>query len=157
MGAAERQAEALRLRRDGLSYSEIATRLGYADKATAYNAIRAALKEITREPAEEVKKLELERLDKLFAESMAIVESAPVKEVDDDGNLDLDAFDESQRVRLDAIRTALKVSERRSKLEGLDAPVKTQEVPVDKLAASDIEKELRAELEAVEAMKKAGE
>lgn len=129
MTAAERQAYALRLRRDGATYDEIGRIVGYADKASAYNAIRKALAEITREPAADVKALELARLDKLYAEAMAIVDASPLIPEDDDGDAD-EAYDAAMKTRLDAIRTALKVSERRSKLEGLDAPTKTQEVSV---------------------------
>jgi hypothetical protein len=141
MTAAERQAYALRLRRDGATYDDIARVVGYADKASAYKAIRSALAEITREPAAEVKALELARLDALYASAMAIVDAAPVIPDDEDEDADPDeAYDAAMKTRLDAIRTALKVSERRSKLEGLDAPIKTQDVsPYDGMSREELE------------------
>lgn len=153
MTAAEKQAYALRLRRDGATYDDIARAVGYADKASAYNAIRKALAEITREPAADVKALELARLDKLYAEAMAIVDASPLLPEDDEDADPDEAFDAAMKTRLDAIRTALKVSERRSKLEGLDAPTKTQEVsPYDGMSKDELEAkaaELREKLGAV--------
>jgi len=135
--AAERQREALELRKRGLSFDAIATQVGYADRSAARKAIRVAIAEITREPAEEVKKLELERLDALYVSAMAIVDAAP--SIPDDEGPD-EAYDAAMKTRLDAIRTALKVSERRSKLEGLDAPVKTQDVsPYDGMGKDELE------------------
>lgn len=64
--AAERQRKALELKKMGQSYEAIAIACGYAGRSGAYKAVAAALAEITREPAEDVLKLELERLDRVL-------------------------------------------------------------------------------------------
>lgn len=148
--AAERQKRALELRKRGLTFDAIATQLGYSDRSAARHAIRAAIAEITREPAEEVKKLELERLDALYVSAMAIVDAAPVIPDDEDADPD-EAYDAAMKTRLDAIRTALKVSERRSKLEGLDAPVKVQEVAPETMSDAELLEAIDKERAAVAA------
>jgi hypothetical protein len=64
--AAERQAKALELRKAGHTFEEIAQFLGYKGFEGAYKAVKAGLKRVCREPAEEVRTLELARLDKLL-------------------------------------------------------------------------------------------
>jgi hypothetical protein len=66
LNAAEKRRQALELRKAGARFDRIAQDLGYASKGAAYNAVMTALKESLREPAAEVRKLELERLDRLF-------------------------------------------------------------------------------------------
>ena len=61
----QRQAQALELRRMGASYRAIATEMHIAT-ATAYTYVMDALKEITREPAEQVRQLHLDRYDQLL-------------------------------------------------------------------------------------------
>lgn len=62
---AERRAQALELRRSGMDYREIAARLGVST-TLAWRDVQAAVKDIIREPAEDVRTLEIERLDRLF-------------------------------------------------------------------------------------------
>src|SRR5690242_12819226 len=62
----ERQARALELRRAGHDYDAIAAALGYANRSGAYKAVRRALTEAMRAPAEEVRALECARLDVLW-------------------------------------------------------------------------------------------
>jgi hypothetical protein len=66
LNVAEKRRQALDLRKGGANYDHIAQQVGYASKGAAYNAVRAALQATLREPAAEVRKLELERLDRLF-------------------------------------------------------------------------------------------
>lgn len=63
---ATRRAEALKLRTAGASYDTIAERLNYADGSNARRDIQAALKDVIREPAQEVLTLELSRLDQML-------------------------------------------------------------------------------------------
>jgi hypothetical protein len=99
---AERWAKALSLRKAGASYDQIARQLGYADASGAYLAVQKALLATIQEPADELRQMEIERLDMIC---LAIV--AEVK-----------------KGHLGAIDRWLKVSERRAKLLGLDAPQK---------------------------------
>lgn len=94
----ERMAQALKLRKAGATYRQIADRLGVSI-STAYDDIRDALAEITREPAETLLALELERLDGMW---LGISRAA-------------------NRGDLKAIDRAIKISQRRGKLTGLDA------------------------------------
>lgn len=103
----ERQAEALRLRKRGVTFEEIAHQVGYATPSGAYEAVKSAMAKTLREPADELRQLELARLDSMLE---AIIE----KVLSGD---------------LDAIGTALRISERRSRLLGLDrreTPIKTK-------------------------------
>jgi hypothetical protein len=61
--AARKAGEALKLRKLRYSYDEIAKKVGYANRGGAYKAVQKALRDITREPAEELLALELETLD----------------------------------------------------------------------------------------------
>jgi len=67
IAAAERRGQALALRKAGIGYAAIARQLGYAGPSGAYKAIVTALRALTREPAEELRALELARLDELLA------------------------------------------------------------------------------------------
>ncbi len=98
--AVARQVRALELRRDGLTYELIAQALGYAQPAGAFRAVRRGLLVTLREPAEELRTLELARLDSL---QEALWTDAV------DGNLS-------------AVDRVLKIMRRRASLLGLDAP-----------------------------------
>lgn len=98
--AAEKQAEALRLRKAGLTYEEIADRLGYANKSGAYKTVMSALRKIVQEPADELRKLEIERLDVMLASLWPFILKGSPRHVE----------------------IGLKVMDRRAALLGLDAP-----------------------------------
>lgn len=102
VNAHDKQQKALELRKAGVSYAAIAKQLGYRGPSGAHAAVAAALKKTLQEPADEVRTLELERLD-----AMLLAIWRQVKE----GNHG-------------AIDRALRILERRAKLLGLDAPVK---------------------------------
>jgi uncharacterized membrane protein YccC len=102
LAAAERQRQALELRKAGVSFVKIAQMLGYKGGPGAFYAVSAALKRTLEQPAAELRKLEGERLD------MALQAIAT-------------------RVRqgdLGAIDRWLRCCESRRKLDGLDAPEK---------------------------------
>lgn len=121
---AERDAEAARLRSKGWQYPRIAAQLGFKHRADAYNAVQRVLKETVREAGDEIRTLELERLDALYAAASDVLEREHVtvsngRVVDllgtplpDDGPV------------LAAIDRLLKIQERRARLLGLDAPTK---------------------------------
>lgn len=52
---AKRDAEACRLRAQNYTYDQIAAQLKFANRGNAYQAVQRALKDITREPAEELR------------------------------------------------------------------------------------------------------
>jgi hypothetical protein len=100
LSAAVRQARALELRTAGKGYEAIAAELGYGGPSGAHKAVMAGLKATLREPAEELRTLELERLDRLLSSLW------PVAVRGDQG----------------AVDRVLRVMGRRAKYLGLDAP-----------------------------------
>lgn len=96
--AEERRRVAVAMRRDGHTLAEIAEAVGYASRGAAQKAIVTALKDARREDTNALFELELERMDKWLERLKPKIEAG------DTG----------------AISTALRVSERRCKLLGLD-------------------------------------
>lgn len=121
---AQRDAEALELRKRGLSYSEIARALGYANEGGAHKAVQRGLQAIVAEPAQDVRELELARLDVLWKRALKALERHHVTV--SNGRVvylgDTPIEDDTQA--LQAIDRLLKIQERRARLIGLDAPVK---------------------------------
>lgn len=100
----ERQLRALDLRKQGLTYREIGARLE-VDYTTAYKDVQTELKRLAAlalDSADELRQMELERLDML---TKAL---EPMARVGNPG----------------AVNSYLRVMERRAKLLGLDAPAK---------------------------------
>jgi hypothetical protein len=101
---------AVELRTSGRTYDQIATECGVSHSA-AYKAVSTYLEQtraLTREAAEDVRRLELDRLDRV----LAVV--GPMAEGGD----------------LQAVDRLLRIQERRASLLGLDAP-RSQLVAVD--------------------------
>ena len=98
----ERRAEALRLRKQGYGYERIAGELG-VDLRTAWDDVQKSLASIIREPAEDVLRLELERLDLMLEKAL---------------DKACALGDEK------AIDAVLKIMARRARYLGLDAPEK---------------------------------
>jgi hypothetical protein len=124
----EKDAQAVELRRRNLTYRQIAAQMGWKSQKTAYEAVHRGLADAIQEPADEVRRLELERLDEYarhalrvlatphLVVSQGIVVVHPVSE---------EPLTDDQPV-LQALDRLIKISERRSRLLGLDAPVKTR-------------------------------
>jgi hypothetical protein len=102
--------KAMKLRRAGLAYEAIASRLGISTSAAFQLVAKhlAILQKRCREDADEVRALELARLDSLFA--IAYRTAADTRS--DPGD------------RLRAVAQAVAVAARRARLMGLDAPAK---------------------------------
>jgi hypothetical protein len=96
----ERQRQALDRRLAGETYQQIADALGYKSKCGAYKAVDGALREVTREPAEAVRALELARLDELYRAASPFAKNGEAV----------------------MIAACLRIMERRAKLLGLDLP-----------------------------------
>ena len=64
--ATQKQAEALRLRTQGKPLAEIARILGYRGESGAHRAIRTGLQKTLQEPADELRTMEAERLDRML-------------------------------------------------------------------------------------------
>lgn len=98
---ADRRERVYAMRLTGKSLSYIAQAEGVS-KTTVFNDIEAVIKAKTEVPAQQVREMELDRLDLLLDKLMPRVEQGDVQ----------------------AIQTALKVMDRRAKFLGLDAPTK---------------------------------
>lgn len=144
----ERVAEALRLRKLGYDYDDIAAKVGYADRSGAWRAVDRAMSRTVRETTTQVRQLELERLDMLLVRAFEVLHKdhphvsggrAAQQEVyatDEGGHVLFEVDDEGHRQpvveryeplfddrpKLDAIKTIVKLMERRAKYLGLDAP-----------------------------------
>lgn len=67
LSAAEKQRYALELRASGATYEEVARLVGWKSVGSAHKAVMKALKDMRREPVEELRTLELARLDAMLA------------------------------------------------------------------------------------------
>ena len=102
INSAERAKQALQLRKMGFTLDEIAQQCGYQDKSGAFRAIKRELANIPAEAAEELRTLELARLDHLY--------SVCYKRM----------LDKNTKDPLWAVDRLLAISDRRSRLMGLD-------------------------------------
>lgn len=104
INAAEKQAQAIELRKAGATYDQIARKVGYSNRGSACRAVQKALEKITEEPALELRALVSERLDTML----------------------LGVWQQARSGHLGAIDRALKIEERRAKLFGLDKQAETE-------------------------------
>lgn len=133
---AQRDAEAARLRSSGWTYPRIAAELGFNHKADAYNAVKRVLDATVREAGDDLRALELDRLDDMYAAAMEVLKRGHV--VVSHGNVvthDGAPLPDDGPV-LQAIGTLLRIQERRAKLLGLDAPVKRDLTLTDERTAA---------------------
>ncbi len=130
---AHRRTRAANMRRSGHSWQEIADELGYDCRQSAFTDVRRAREQAEAEMKEslaELKETEVDRLDALTAKAWQIMDhkhlalsGGKVVTVGPEGE-ETELTDDGPA--LDAIRTLLRIAERRSKLLGLDAPVKVE-------------------------------
>jgi len=118
---AERRCKALQLRKEGMSYRQIANELKVALN-TAHKDVTTELAKVTKEPAEQVLEIELHRLDDLLRVASQV------------------AFDGGQKAgnRLAAIDRTLRIMDRRAKYLGIDEPKQTNESEEVKKALLDL-------------------
>lgn len=101
--SAETTIEMLELRKQGWTYQAIGDKFGMT-APSAYERVKKALHASVAEPAEDVRQMELERLDHLYQKLSPKVEAGDTR----------------------AIQTALSIMDRRAKMLGLDSPVKVE-------------------------------
>jgi len=106
---------ALKLRSLGYSYQAIADQMG-CSKPTAYARCQRALAAIPAEAVDEFRRLEGQRLDLLLEKAM-------------------DKALSEEKGALFAIDRVLAIMDRRAKLMGLDAPIKTEVITLDYIQA----------------------
>lgn len=64
--AADKRRQALELRLEGATFEQIAEQIGYRNRSTAYRAVTSAIQNVGHEQAEQLRDLDLTRLDKLM-------------------------------------------------------------------------------------------
>jgi hypothetical protein len=125
--AVERQRQALELRLAGLTFEAIAQRIGYSNRSSAADAVTAALRATVQVPADDLRELECERLDSLL--------NAMWPKAVGGSHL--------------AVDRCLAIMERRSRLLGLDAPLRVRQ---EVITAADIDRAIRQMNEQADAL-----
>jgi len=111
------------MRAAGAEWQAISDVLGYGSKSNAHRAVSAALAAAPNEAVEELRRLELLKLDALSAPAWAILDAPhPLVSAGRVMAWDGEPLRDPQPV-LAAIDRLLRISERRCRLLGLDAPV----------------------------------
>lgn len=128
IAVARKHARALELRQQGWTLDRIKDELGFKHRASVHRAIQAEMRRVVTEPAEEMLKMELARLDALLATfwPAATADIANETQVDEDRSLHQQLthlhkqWETLTAQKLKAADLVLKISERRAKLIGLD-------------------------------------
>jgi hypothetical protein len=124
---AQRDAQAAELRAQGWSYDKIADHLGFYDRVGARTAVRRALTDIVKGPAEKLLAIHMERLETLYEAAMEVMEADHV--VVSHGRIITGEDGQPLKdngPKLAAIREARATLESFRKLTGLDQPAKVQ-------------------------------
>lgn len=130
---AKRDAEAAQLRAEGKTYDQIAEALDFSDRSLARRSVERALAATVREPADELRQLELIRLDALWVEAVKVMTTEHIT-VNNGRVIEVDGVPlKDDGPTLSAIDRLLKIMERRAKLVGLDSATKVEVLSVDAL------------------------
>ena len=106
---AEKYRQVVELRIAGVTFDEIANRVGYSNKSGAWHAYQAAMERYVIESVESQRAVQSERLDRLFYQ----------------------AYVQARTGDLNAIDRCIRIEKRRAELWGLDAPQQHQLSGVD--------------------------
>jgi hypothetical protein len=165
--SARRDAEAAALRARGRTFEAIAREMRYSSRAKAYEAVMRAYADIPYEGAEEARRLDLERIDRLIEHAWAVMEREHLTvsngrvvgkrtgwerdEVTGEVLHDADGAPIPQYEdilddgpALAAIRELRGLLERRAKMIGYDAPTRHEVLTIDAIDAEI--RALRAQL-----------
>jgi hypothetical protein len=104
---AQRYRDVVRLKSAGMTFDEIADRVGYASRSGAKEAFDAALRWWGREAVDDMRTIEGERLEQLWRRVFGRILSNP---------------DMPSGEMIQLVNAAVKVSARKASLMGLDAP-----------------------------------
>lgn len=134
---AEKDLRVLELRRRGLSYPQIAAEMG-CSLSSAYDSVQRALADTAREATQEVRLIEAQRLDDLtrtlnrvlVTRHYVVTQSGKLAVHPETGQPLIDDGPVMQ-----AVGGLVRISERRAKLLGLDAPVKHEVRNIDAVDA----------------------
>jgi hypothetical protein len=118
--AIENERRVVELRLVGLTFDRIAEQIGYTDGSAAYKAYQRAIARTVTQPAEELRDVELARLDSLWRVNYRNAMTGDAK----------------------ATLVCLRISERRARLLGMDAPIKTEMELTAYQGGTDIDREV---------------
>ena len=132
----EREKQALHLRRQSFTYEQIAERLGYSDRGTAYAAVKRAIHRITADDAEHLAMIESDKLDVMerqINEAISVAFGGRMRitgrdVVSGESRTVESILPTNLRKIAQLIVTKTKIMQRRARLHGLDAPPK---IPID--------------------------
>jgi hypothetical protein len=131
----ERAVEAMRLRTRGMSYREIAQEMGFNNESAVRDLVSRALLATLSEPADDLRQLELQRLDFMWAAVLKVLERHHVTV--SNGKViylgDTPLHDDAPI--LAAVDRLVKIQDRRAKLLGLDAPQRVEVLTIDAIDA----------------------
>lgn len=138
---AQRDAQACDLKIEGYDYNQIAKRLGYANRSGAYKAVQRGLKAIVREPAEHLRTIQRERLERAHQAAERVMNRTHLAHsggkivtiLDPDTGEEMPVIDDGPV--LNAVDRITRVSKRLSELDGLDAPTRIQAVTLEQVQA----------------------
>tara|TARA_R110000787_G_scaffold100231_3_gene205129 strand:- start:8196 stop:8684 length:489 start_codon:yes stop_codon:yes gene_type:complete len=140
----EKYEEVVRLRSIGLSFQQIADRVGYAGRQGAKEAYSQAIKMWGGEAVDELRILENERLDHLWRTVIGQLETAQRQKAD-------------PQTIVHIVNGALNISKRRAALYGIDAPRQVELSGVNGGALeTDIGQLLRERLTRLEEINRSG-
>lgn len=125
VNAAQRAQLAVKLRAQRLTFDVIAQKAGYASPGAARNAIQRELQRTMSEDTNELRREELDMLNRLHASiwPMAVLEAASYDQATKEP-VALDEKGKKKQPNLFAVDRIVAISERRCKLMGLDQSVK---------------------------------
>lgn len=126
----ENDARALEFRRRGLSFEQISAQMEWRSPSAAYQAVHRALADQAREVSAEVIQIETDRLDELTRTLYRVMATRHYVVSAGSGKIAVHP-DTGQPLTDDgpviqAVAGLLRISERRSKLLGLDAPARAR-------------------------------
>jgi hypothetical protein len=137
-----KDAQAVEMRRRGLSYRQIADQLEFSAASSAYDAVKRGLKDLFREEQDDARGLELDRLDDAMRTTYRIMMGKHVatnnQGVIFDPTTKQPVIDEA--INLQAAQTLVRLSESRRKLLGLDAPTRVRQ---EIITESDVDAAIR--------------
>lgn len=111
---AEKYREVVRLRAAGLTFDEVAQRVGYASRSSAKEAYDRAIKSWGDEAVDDLRKLEGERVEQLWRRVYGRLIAADIDDIDGFTKL---------------LNASIRVCKRRAELLGLDAPQQVEIAP----------------------------
>jgi hypothetical protein len=142
----ERDAQAVELRRRGLTYAQIAKQLKLYGPGKAHDAVRRGIRDSFREETDEQTYLELERLDELIRAAYRVLMTKHYATTQAGSlirNPETDEYLVDNGPVIAAINSMRQLSESRRKLLGLDAPSRSR---VEVITEEDLDAELAAVL-----------